>query len=43
MEIQCPNCDSFAVYPTGAVLDPGETEYRCSDCGEYFIALSAEE
>ncbi len=36
----CPECGSFATEPTGAPDSEGECEYRCDDCGEYFVDLA---
>jgi transposase-like protein len=38
----CPNCGSYAVTPTTAPVD-GQCEYRCDDCGEYFVAEAGED
>jgi len=32
----CPNCGSYSVTPTTPPHD-GKCEYRCDDCGEYFV------
>mgnify|MGYP001570236386 FL=1 len=34
--ISCPHCGSFSVTPTTAPKND-QCEYRCDDCGEYFI------
>ena len=35
----CPECGSYAVWPTTEPDSEDECEYRCDDCGEYFVAL----
>lgn len=37
-EPTCPYCESSVVTQTTAKPQDGEAEFRCGDCGEYFIA-----
>lgn len=37
----CPHCGSYAVVPTSKPdEETGLCEYRCEDCGEYFVDLA---
>lgn len=36
-EVSCPECGSYAVNKTTAVDESGMAEFRCSDCGHYFV------
>ena len=35
-KVSCPACGSYSVTPTTPPHD-GKCEYRCDDCGEYFV------
>ena len=36
MAASCSHCGSYAVTATTPAVD-GQNEYRCDDCGEYFV------
>ena len=36
LQTSCPECGSYAVTPTTRISD-GRCEYRCDDCGHYFV------
>jgi len=38
----CPECGSYAISPTTEPED-NLVEYRCDDCGHYFVAAVPEE
>ncbi len=40
VEISCPECGSYAITPTTKPGD-GQCEYRCDDCGHYFVDQAA--
>ena len=33
----CPECGSYALVSTDEPDEDGLVEYRCSDCGHYFV------
>ncbi len=33
----CPECGNYETQPTGKPDDEGQVEFRCADCGEYFV------
>ena len=37
MSVYCPYCDSEDVWPVTEPDGNGQCEYRCNDCGEYFV------
>ena len=37
MEVSCGLCGSYSVTPTTTTPHDGLCEYRCDDCGEYFV------
>lgn len=43
MEISCPECGRYAVTATGDPDEDGLVEYRCDDCGHYFVDKAAPE
>ena len=38
--IECPECASTNVWPMTTEDAEGFVEYRCSDCGHYFVEES---
>ena len=36
-EVSCPECSSLAIQPTDEPDEDGFVEYRCTDCGHYFV------
>lgn len=40
-QVSCPECGSYAVTVTQAEGD--NAEYRCDDCGHYFVDAAPEE
>ena len=42
METSCPECGSYSVYPTTQPDEDGYVEYRCDDCGHYFVEVAVE-
>lgn len=35
--VSCPECDSLDVWPTTTEDEYGLAEFRCEDCGHYFV------
>lgn len=40
MPESCPECGSYGVRPTMPPDDRGDCEFRCEDCGEYFVGTN---
>lgn len=36
-DVSCPICGSYEVNPTGPADEENLVEYRCADCGAYFV------
>ncbi len=41
--VECPICLSSEVTRTSSIDDDGLAEFRCDECGEYFVTVAPQD